>query len=437
MRARNIILLVCVAGAATSANAQWSRIGGVPAGESYAVTFSRDTVFAGIGPVVYVSADLGTSWKATPALADSLEAISALLNTPSGLVAGTLSSGVFRLRDGIQWEPASGGLTGAGASSISALVMRDSMLYAGTSGAGVFRTPVSILNGWTPFRDSLPWNLAWTIFSLTNINDTLWAGGGANASVYRNLPHEGDWHEIPFAVFSPLGTSFLAAIRYGGGIHAIGSQGFHRSNDGGGTWTLFDPGLGYLSTGGFAAAPGGLFAFASKTGVTGLYRLQADDSTWTQISIDPGPSYALVRVGNALFVSKYDGLWKFDLSTLDVADRSPTHNPQGIALFQNYPNPFNPVTTIRYTIGGETGGGSGGTSWGANGGSNARSRGEVPVRLAVYDLLGREVAVLVNEHKAPGTYSVSFTARNQASGVYLYRITSGPSTTVRTMHLTR
>ena len=47
------------------------------------------------------------------------------------------------------------------------------------------------------------------------------------------------------------------------------------------------------------------------------------------------------------------------------------------------------------------------------------------VKLAVYDILGREVAVLVNETKAPGSYAVRFDGSDLASGAYLYRLTAG------------
>jgi len=84
--------------------------------------------------------------------------------------------------------------------------------------------------------------------------------------------------------------------------------------------------------------------------------------------------------------------------------------PLVFALEQNYPNPFNPTTGIRY---------------------------QVPVasdiRLLVYDLLGREVAVLVNERKAPGTYEVQFDASALASGVYLSRLTTGNFVQTRKM----
>ena len=78
--------------------------------------------------------------------------------------------------------------------------------------------------------------------------------------------------------------------------------------------------------------------------------------------------------------------------------------PAAFSLHQNFPNPFNPTTTIAYAVGGT------GSCW---------------VRLGVYDLLGREVAVLVNEKKDPGTFVATLHAGGLASGVYFYRIQAG------------
>jgi hypothetical protein len=76
--------------------------------------------------------------------------------------------------------------------------------------------------------------------------------------------------------------------------------------------------------------------------------------------------------------------------------------PATITLAQNYPNPFNAVTTIRY---------------------------ELPeftrVRLVIYDLLGREVAVLVDQKQEPGVKTITWDASQVSSGVYLYRLTTG------------
>jgi hypothetical protein len=85
--------------------------------------------------------------------------------------------------------------------------------------------------------------------------------------------------------------------------------------------------------------------------------------------------------------------------------------PTVYALHQNYPNPFNPTTTITYQIPS------------ANSGSGISDLGFVS--LTVYDVLGREVVTLVNERKGPGVYMATFNASGLASGVYLYRLTTG------------
>jgi len=76
--------------------------------------------------------------------------------------------------------------------------------------------------------------------------------------------------------------------------------------------------------------------------------------------------------------------------------------PKDFVLYQNYPNPFNPATSIKFEIPGQ-----------------ARND-NVLVTLIVYDVLGNEVATLVNEEKQPGVYEVEFDASNLTSGIYFY-----------------
>lgn len=89
--------------------------------------------------------------------------------------------------------------------------------------------------------------------------------------------------------------------------------------------------------------------------------------------------------------------------------------PASFELAQNYPNPFNPSTKIGFRVSGEKNGSGG---WGV---------GSSSVRISVYDMLGREVAVLVNETKEPGNYSVTWNATGIASGVYLCRMDVKPA----------
>jgi hypothetical protein len=88
--------------------------------------------------------------------------------------------------------------------------------------------------------------------------------------------------------------------------------------------------------------------------------------------------------------------------------------PNFYALGQNYPNPFNPATKIQYAI---------------------PKAGDVS--LVVYDILGRQVATLVNEFKNPGVYTIDFNASSLSSGVYFYKIQSGTFTDTKKMLLVK
>ncbi len=83
-------------------------------------------------------------------------------------------------------------------------------------------------------------------------------------------------------------------------------------------------------------------------------------------------------------------------------------------LTQNYPNPFNPTTQISYSI---------------------KSAGTVTLR--VYDMLGKEVANLVNERKEPGNYSVTFNAADLPSGIYVYKLTANDFTATKKLLLVK
>ncbi len=88
--------------------------------------------------------------------------------------------------------------------------------------------------------------------------------------------------------------------------------------------------------------------------------------------------------------------------------------PDKYSLSQNYPNPFNPSTTIRYAL----------------------PRTGV-VRLAVYDVMGREIEMLVNKRQAAGSYEAAFDGSRFASGVYFYRLTTEGYGETRKMLLIR
>lgn len=111
----------------------------------------------------------------------------------------------------------------------------------------------------------------------------------------------------------------------------------------------------------------------------------------------------------------------FDLSPI-VGIKKKDESPNEFKLMQNYPNPFNPSTIIKFTIPGV----------------------ETPYRaslqqtkLAVYDILGREIKTLLNKPMQPGNYEIEFNGSDLPSGVYFYRLASGNFSETRKMVLLR
>jgi len=199
--------------------------------------------------------------------------------------------------------------------------------------------------------------------------------------------------------------------------------------------------------------PGEFIAFTVDVGTTGTYSLKARVASGSsggsfKVSLDgtdltaalavPGTggwqSWQTVTAGPlAMGSGEHDLKLHFLSSNVNVnrleftliaseVNQEPT-TPARFSLSQNYPNPFNPSTNIGYRVPGE------------ESGSRVLGLGSRWVKLAVYDLLGREVAVLVNGPKEPGEYSVQFDGSGLGSGVYYYRLKTGELVATKAMVL--
>lgn len=120
--------------------------------------------------------------------------------------------------------------------------------------------------------------------------------------------------------------------------------------------------------------------------------------------------------GTSLFTGDDNalGTWQY-FSAVVTQITTSVENPGVVSSFnleQNYPNPFNPSTTIKYSV---------------------AERSNIAIK--VYDMLGKEVASLVNTVKDAGSYEVDFSAQNLASGMYVYSITAGNFTSSKKMML--
>ena len=139
--------------------------------------------------------------------------------------------------------------------------------------------------------------------------------------------------------------------------------------------------------------PNGIRRFERRSRSSGAVVVYAtdNDGVWPSGASTVDPSGG----ANEIIIARTDVQW-----TTEVAGAPIT--PRSFALYQNYPNPFNPATTLRFAI------------------ADYRF-----VSLMIFDVLGREVALAVNERKSPGIYEVRFDASGLSSGVYFYRLEAG------------
>ena len=160
---------------------------------------------------------------------------------------------------------------------------------------------------------------------------------------------------------------------------------------------------------------------ATETNNSGFEIERAKYDEWERIGFVPGYgtttepiTYSFVddNIGSGVIRYRlkqidFDGTFNYS-NTIEVEIISPLN----YQLYQNYPNPFNPSTIISYEI---------------PVGSN--------VTLKIYDILGNEVSILVNEYKTAGTYNVEFDAIDLPTGIYLYKLNAGDFAEMRKMIL--
>jgi len=127
------------------------------------------------------------------------------------------------------------------------------------------------------------------------------------------------------------------------------------------------------------------------------------------ISSTIGQPVAGSSSGSGFIVSS--GFWQMPgILVATSVEQTDPEVPGEFSLEQNYPNPFNPATVIQFSL-----------------------PQTAEVQLKVYDMLGREVATLINEQKSAGSYQVNFDAASLSSGVYFYRIVAGNFVETRSM----
>ena len=447
MKAHMISLAAGLLALCQGVSAQWEETGAPNNVPVWCLAGQGTILFAGSGPYgpfaggIFLSTDSGSTWTPANSGLTSLT-VRALAVSGPDIFAGTYG-GVFRsASNGASWIPANIGLTN---NRVHALAVCPDLpesgktsIFAGTYG-GVF---LSTNNGtsWSRVSTGLtnPDVMALAVGPPVSgsTSPTIYAGtygGGvffsSNCGSNWSAANTGLTNAYVYAL--AVSDSTLYAGTYGGGVI--------RSLNGGTTWTQINSGLTNTSVQSLLALGSSLFV---ATGAGVFYSANegddwepADSSLMTKSVLSVALHQSAIYAG-----TRAAGIWRCpftEMKTVHVEQRT-AEAPAQIVLLQNWPNPFNPTTTIRFTVAGVVA--PSGAS--LSGGSPERSRGvEGPassrVRLVVYDILGREVAVLVDEQKQPGEYTATWDARGMASGVYIYRLTAGKFSEVKRMTLIR
>ena len=276
---------------------------------------------------------------------------------------------------------------------------------------------------WTSISSGLPGTTVLAIASIFNGTGGTNLFAGTLSGIYRSTNNGANWTEANSGAISSNVLAFATIPNGTGSMNIFAGferAGIFKSTNNGISWTAADSGLTAMAVRSLIAIPNGAGRTDLFAGTTeGIFVSTDTGSTWATANFNQtsGNILALAVIGTNLFAATSDeGVWKRPLSEMVTSVKSlPDVRPKDFSLDQNYPNPFNPMTMIRYEI--------------PDAGSH------YIVTLQVYDLLGREVATLVNEHKPAGSYSVQWNASNLPSGIYFYRLQAGTYTETKKLVL--
>ncbi len=378
---------------------QWISRGGPNDVFCFAVDAERGLWLGSRFEGVYRSLDGGDSWILSDTGLTNKH-INTLMVTPRGVFAGT-RGGIFLSTDGGSlWAHSDGGIdTSVAANEVMALARVGTYLFAGMGGNGVYRSSDEGVT-WSQASSGLDENYIW---SMAAVGNDIFAG--TDKSIYISQNSASTWTQVNLG----LPTSPVYAITSLGSILIIGTdKGVYTLTNVGSTWQ--HKSLGRPNEDVWSVVVDSARVFTANYGY-GVFRSDDSCSTWHDVStgLTNLVVWRIVMVTHAtretdlLVGTNGSGVWQrphFELLT--AVDDHSGMVPQAFLLSQNYPNPFNPNTIITY---------------------------ELPklseVRLGVYDMLGREVSVLVNDRREAGVHEVQFDGSGFAGGVYFYRLQTG------------
>jgi photosystem II stability/assembly factor-like uncharacterized protein len=403
-----------VAGAFSSTNngRSWINLNnGMNASSVRSIVVNGSSIFASAGNGYHIihSTDNGSSWTA---LNDTVYYhFRCLAAKDSCVVAGTdgpamvaaQSPALISTNKGASWktlENAPGALTN------QSFGINDAYIFAGTTYGigGILRCSVDS-SAWSTIYVGPP---AWGELPVRSIfvNGSDIFVGTDRIGIYHSPDNGATWSPINKGLDTST-SSFFVLVADSSNIFTSTStmngypfvdRGMFHSSDNGATWNTANKGLTDSTI--TALAVHGLKVFAA-TDSGGVFLSTDNGGRWTSFDEGlPNPYISSLALNDSyVYAGILGGIWRRPLSEAVVSVTISSDNSlSDFSLRQNYPNPFNPSTKIQYQI-------------------PTASK----VTIKIYNLLGQNIATLVNEQKMAGSYSVEWNASNVPSGVYFYQ----------------
>ena len=374
------------------------------ASTSKPIVSSNGDVFSVYNTKLYRTTDEGENWEV---LKDSANSV---LVVNGDTLYSVSNNGIIRSdNNGENWNIFNSGIPSTYAQKLSTVGLANGKVYAGVNGTrarmhlppvweqgGVY---VSSDNGenWSSLNTGLPQEggIYSPVYQITSDGSVVLL----NTIAGRFSLVNNSWVNIGSGF--PANTYLSSLMIFKDDVIFLTNNGLFISHDKGITKEDFNNGLSgltnYLTI--LFTYQDELYVFSTDNNI--VYKFENDQ--WNVVNFTLPENVRLTSaqsVGDIIYAGTYDnGIWKYDPTPTNVDE---VILPEKFSLSQNYPNPFNPNTTISFNIA-----------------ENSY------VKLIVYDILGNEVATLVNENRNAGENIVNFNASSLSSGVYLYRLQAG------------
>ncbi|MEJ5306549.1 MAG: T9SS type A sorting domain-containing protein [Ignavibacteria bacterium] len=358
---------------------------------------------------VYFSSDGGSSWVQRNSGLTNLRVLS-LTKKNNTLAIGTRGAGVFiSTNDGISWSVSTTGMT---LPYIYALLITtpNNYILAGSGGYGGY---ISTNNG-SVWSSNLTTTWIVSHYFETPAGYYLCTAGPV---LFKSTNEGLSWNQIRSASTNLIAIATTPRQPSGFNIFVSSLDGIFRSTNDGASWTEVNSGLDYRWV--TALVNSGINLFAGSNG-GGVYLSTNNGTNWSKINTGLTNLFItkLFIDGGFIYAATENGVvYRRTLSEVITSVDQEEINISTFSLNQNFPNPFNPSTKI---------------SW--------QSPVSGYTTLKVYDVLGKEVATLVNEYLNAGSYEVEFNAgqtRNLSSGIYFYKLQVGEFVQTKKMILAK